>query len=520
MSASLSPLEVAAKVARLQHAVRKQQELIDAAAEQHTTGVHVELCENSKTAYEDVTALHGALVKIPVADELIVMAKLAEGDMETAPNGTTIKERITPLVVLMDVCTPVDDRLNLGDAIYTLSKRGNAYKNAFVEAGLVPILLRIARECSIRAQDRAVRGATACLVSLTSEFPKGVRLVMEDRVGAQLAHDMLGNATSPDQVRLSMELMRNLASNQHASALQRLGVMPLLVEQACSILGSFPYGSQGHDINTFRDACFNAIHRLCVHDVLAKKEFKADPRCAGVIRSICKLEDADDCYSDVGVALLRSVLQLPHTMGDDEYHKTFAQQFSDAGLLKMLVKWLGSESEDQKNDAARALAWLIRDLPTLTDRAMVKEVMRKALALCTQDSSNRLVVTGLLLLKWLLHKNDAAATRFEEMNGLKCMTTVINKIDPKCPDAHHDSAAAYLSLALAEYAAHHPSAAWSVAKAGFVDKIACFAKADKEFASRSAGTFMVQVASIVAVLPSPAKKRKRPQDDDSSEDEE
>jgi len=358
------------------------------------------------------------------------------------------------------------------------------------------------------------------LVSLTNQFPKGVRLVMEGRAGAQLAHDMLGHATSPDQVRLSMELMRNLAGNGHASALQQLCVMPLLVEQACSILDTFPPGAHGHDINSFRDACFNAINELCVRDKEAVLQFRADSRCAEVIIKICTLEDTNQYDSDVGVALLRSVMQLPAAIGGEGQQRALVNQFWDAAIHKMLIKWLNSEREDQKNDSARALGWLIRDMGGLTDRRLAKEAMRQALALCTQEYSNRLVVSGLLLLKWLLHKSDAAATRFEEMNGLKCMTTVINKIDPKCLDAHNDAAAAYLSLALAEYAAHHPSAAWSVAKAGFVEQIACFTRADKEFASRSAGNFMTQVASIVATLPSPLKKRKRVYDDDSSQDEE
>ena len=118
---SLSELEVAAKVARLRHAVRKQQELIDQAAEHHSTGAHVDLCEHSKTLYEDATALYGTLVKIPSGNELIAMAKLDEGSLETAPNGETIKQRITPLVILMDVGTPeanrsLPKRADFGDA--------------------------------------------------------------------------------------------------------------------------------------------------------------------------------------------------------------------------------------------------------------------------------------------------------------------------------------------------------------------------------------------------------------------
>jgi len=251
-----------------------------------------------------------------------------------------------------------------------------------VKGGIVPILLQNARKFESTdendkadkdSNDKVVRGATCVLVSLANRCEESRCLMLQNNVGPLLAIRMLEKSASPDQERLSMELIRNLSP---WAADVFVPVVKLLIDKAEMILDNFPHTS--HNINYFRVACFKALYNICKHSNEARKTLAYDSRCVNVIMKI-----SESGYFATGFSLMKYVLKVVCNRDDvysttDQVHepldimKLTVRKFYTAGAIELLVgelntninilktgKWSGVEARNLHSHSAGALFWRV-----------------------------------------------------------------------------------------------------------------------------------------------------------------
>tara|TARA_B100001094_G_scaffold68405_1_gene64736 strand:- start:1550 stop:3136 length:1587 start_codon:yes stop_codon:yes gene_type:complete len=455
----------------------------------------------------------------------IAIVQIYNDETSDSMSVETLTECISPLITLLDVCSNLfpDKTKDICDALFEMSKKGDNYVSAMVNGGVVPILLRGARKfedtdendkADKDSNDKVVRGATCVLVSLSNRCEESRRLMLQNDVGPSLAIRMLEKSASPDQERLSMELIRNLSP---WAADRFVPVVKLLIDKAEMILDNFPHTS--HNINYFTEACFKALCNICKYCNEARKTLAYDSRCVDVIMKISKVEDG--CFLDTGISLMKYVLKVVCNRDDvystaDQVHepldimKLTVRKFCTAGAIELLV----GELNTNRHSAFLALGLLLQQ--TSCSRTLLKMQTTANECGALKFATKALGVTycewhAAFLLKWLIYNNTTLAEEFEnQLQGIS-HTVKLSLLNAK--DNCKWNLAEQLCNIVYDYAKIDTLAAWTIANSEIMGCLTFFAKSDDANVRVMALNVFQVISSALTMIERP-KKRARCENND------